>query len=1021
MIDKNVVLAAIDLKSEVVELLGHPKNNKYKCFNAEAHKNGDLTPSLTMSAEGHWKCHTCVTLKGDFLQLYMDVKGIDRSRFGEVLLHFARKYAIDFDKGIVTKKPRMRSRRELGVRESKKRVLSGARDIKSTKYARGVLDWLLECYGITLETAEKWLVGWSHNHRRLYVPIPKTGLWKNKEAKRLDAMMNIRQHDIMRYHCNWHKLDKNGKTEYDETGSPCITTRRPDAVEKVHGEWKYNGYKPVWDGTGKVTGCRGHNSVYIYPMSILNKEGTIWLVGGELKALLLNQLGINAISFTCGEGSYASDLLHFLAGRKVRIVYDIDATGQKGAQVIGQALLNAGAAVVDIGSIPPEGLPSTGDITDYLRKHKWDIESLNQITWRRVQIVKKSRAKKVIKQIDFLKSDFKALTNGDLLGKMIEVPAIISGKGTTPFAVPAKFMAKCPRGEANQITKCRQCSLAQTGFKTPGYPTMIKIESEQMIDLTGLQKKAMASTLKIMFGIPPKCHLPSIKIKHKAVEKVILVPTVDVNTEADTEYRHHQIYVIDEDGCPPKENEEYHVSGKLIGDPRNHAFTLAALKIRPITGNVFTYSWSNTIHEKLRRSLWTDCENAQQVLKRLVTDLRENVVFKYGVDTMITVELISWFMPFKFKIGNHVCHKICPEVMIIGDTRVGKSTTARDLAIHLGAGRYVDCGANTTFVGLVGGNTDIGSHRVFTWGVLPTSHRGHVTLDESNKLDLRVWGGLTNLKSSGVAERTTASGARRTRSAVRFLTLCNPRGSRPLSAYDTPLDAAIEVVGTPQDLARIDLLYVAWALRDTKLLNTLREPSVEQTYTKEIARYHHQWAWSLTSDRIRFASREHVLSRAADIVDKIDGIRIIAPSEAKFKIGRLAAAIATIVYSIDVDTGKLIVMNEHVDMAYSMIIKLYSDYMRNAGVKTGIIPKSIKDLFDKVHNPKMLRILSTSDVWTEADLRQIFSSKMSQFKYEAQLEHGLMHRRGKLFKPVEGFQDLIRDYVNMRLSREGKR
>ena len=1016
--NKDYILDKIDVKAEASNILGPEKGGKFRCYRSEAHKNGDANPSLTMSERGYYKCHSC-GVKGDLFQLYMDVNGVTPDRFAEVLLHFSRRYGISTDTKVSLKQrkaPSFKQRKKIGARQAKKTVFAPSKDIFSTKYARGVLDWLKDSYGITENTVRNFGLGWNTSSKRLFIPIPVQDVWEDRKTTTPSDLINVRKHDIMRYHVTWHKYE-DGKPVRDESGDPLVEKTRPAEVRRHDGQWYLNGWKPEWDAGrgGKVVGVKGHNSVYLYPMNSFNKEGDIWLVGGELKALLLIQNGINAVCFTCGEQSYAKDMCGFFSGRSVRIVYDIDEAGKLGAMNVGKAIVNAGGDV-KIGILPKDGLPSNGDITDYMRLNDWKIDCLNEIKWISVEKDRReTESEPEEKTIRYKQVGFSRTTDGDLLGKYIEFPAIVSGRGTTPFAVPHAANAKCPYGQNNQLPRCQKCSLPKSTFETIQYPKMLRFGGEQVVDLTGLPKAQIEREVKMRLGVPPKCGYPKLKIKYATVERVIVVPTVDIASDESTEYRHQQIYLITDGKTLPKENEEHQIKGKLIGDPRNNAFTLAALETEAIDGNVFSYEYKNVEHEALREALWTDCETSGEVIKRMVGDLRDNILYKYGVDTMITVEMLSWFMPFRFNVGNYKCHKVCPEVLILGDTRVGKSTTARDLAIHFGAGRFVDCGSNPTFVGLVGGNADIGSSKVFTWGVLPTSHRGHVTMDEANKLRLEVWGGLTNLKSDGRAERATNSGTRKTRSNVRFLTLCNPRGNRPLGAYDTPLDAAIEVVGTPQDLARIDLLYVAYGVNDMSILNKFHTSKTKHIYTKDRARYHLKWAWSLNESNIKFASPEHVLQRSAELMSDIGQIRLIAASEAKFKVGRLAVAIASMTYSYHHESGGVIVLNEHIDLAYNLLKKLYSGYLKNAGIKTGVIPKDVKDMFDEVKDFKLLRILSTSDTWTHQDFVEIFGQTGAlDFKRAAQLEFGLMTRKRAYFVPVDGFQDLIRDYVNKR-------
>ena len=999
-IDKQRLLDTIDLKQETSDLLGRAQGGKrYKCYRKEAHANDDNNASLTIGPNGYFKCHTC-NVRGDFFQMYMDVKGLPTDRFGEVLLYFCRKYGIDVEASVSVakssgRKHKTKKREIIGKRKSKQIIFSPSKDIFSKKGAF-ILEWLKSNYGLSQTTISNWGLGWSMQSTRLFIPVPVKRLWVDKESLTPDELINVRKHDIMRYHCSWHKGEES-------------VNRRP---AEVRNPGDTGGWKAVWDkGGGKVIGVRGHNSVYIYPMQNLDKDGDIWIVGGELKALLLTQLGFNAVTFTCGEGSYANDLIDLFVGRNVKVVYDIDDAGVRGAMNVAKVLANNGTNV-SVGSLPKEGLPSSGDITDYLKINDWNIEALAAITWEKIEReIVKEKVVDSSKEIVYKAISFTGLTEGARLNSYVHVPVLISGRGDTPYAVPTSVEATCKAGQASAIPKCKSCVLPACGFSRKE-----TLSSESVVDLTGMQKSRLQKEVKMRIGIPSSCGKPKLKIKYATVEKLVTVPTVDINEDfSESVYRHHRIYYIS-GGETIKENVAYRARGKIVGDPRDNKFTMAATGADPLDGDVFSYKFSHEKHEELRTALWTDCATHSEVIWRTVRDLRDHVLYKYGQNTMIMVEWMSWFMPFQFKIGQYLCHKVCPEVMILGPTRVGKSTMAKDLTVHFGAGRYADCGANTTFVGLIGGNADIGSSRVFTWGLIATSHGGVVILDEYNKLSYEVMGGLTNQKSSGIAERITNSGVRKTKAFVRYLTLCNPRGRKKLAAYATPLDAAIEVVGTPQDLARIDFLFAAKTVRDKTILNSFHAPEVEHRYVRELARYHLKWTWALNKDTIRFEDPKYLLRISQKLSDELGKLSLIAPAEAKFKVGRVAIAIASMCYSYDKDTGGVIAKNEHIDVAHSLYTSVYGGYIRNASVKAGVLPDDIIELFDAVDDWRKLRILSTSDRWGQEDLNFIFGNvNAAKFKFLAQLEYCLVRRHGSFFVPVEDeLPELISEYVNKR-------
>ena len=1003
-VDKSIVLSSLSIPSEVESLLGAKQGqNRYHCYRKEAHAHGDKNASLSMSPEGYYKCHTC-GVKGDFFQLYMDIKGIPSERFGEVLLSFARKVGMDVTARVSVSKPnktKKTKRDTIPKTKAKKLIFMPAKDIFKPN-AKFVREWLNNHYGISDATIQKYGIGWSTYSTRLFIPIPVHKLWIDSDTRTPEALVNIRKHDVMRYHCTWQRGDESTSKRPEEIKTPADT-----------GDWK-----AVWNkGGGKVIGVRGHNSVYAYPFSSLDKTGDVWLVGGELKALLLNQLGIPAVTFTCGEGSYAADLLGLFTGRSVRIVYDIDQAGLDGAYNVAKQLANNGANV-SVGVLPSDGLPSNGDITDYLRINEWKISALDRITWKQVdreQVVNSPEIQGTDKKIAYKSVSFTSLTEGGKLNQHVKVPALISGRGDTPYAVPITAKVTCPAGQSSAIPACKSCILPKCGFEKD-----VRFSSESVVDMTGLPKSKIAKEVKIKIGIPHSCHKPKVKTKFATVEKLVTVPTVDINEDiADSLYRHHRIYYIS-GGEPIRENVAYTLSGKIVGDPKDNKFTLATTKTEPLDGDVFSYKFSHEKHEELKQALWTDANNNSEVIWNTVRDLRDHVLYKYGQDIMIMVEWMSWFMPFQFNIGHYVCHKICPEIMILGPTRVGKSTMAKDLSVHFGAGRYADCGANATFVGLIGGNADIGNNKVFTWGLIPTSHGGVVILDEYNKLHYDTMGGLTNQKSSGIAERITNTGVRKTKAFVRYLTLCNPRGRRKLEAYNNPIDAAIEVVGTPQDLARIDFLFVAQTVRDPTILNKFHEPEVEHRYKRELARYHLKWAWSLDKKKIKFKNPKGVLDTSYKLSQELGKLALIAPAEAKFKVGRIAVAVASMAYSYDETTGGVIVTDDHVEMAYKLYQTVYGRYLRGASVKAGIMPSDIEEIFNKVDDWRRLRILSTSDRWSGEDLQFVFGKNTAEFKYKAQLEHCLVRRQGSFFIPIEDeFQELIKEYITNRSKGKG--
>ena len=125
-VDKQQVLSTINIDAEVRSLLGNKQGQRFHCYRKEAHANGDKNASLSISPEGFYKCHSC-GVKGDFFQLYMDVKGIAKERFGEVLLSFARNAGLDTTTTVTFAQKKSPKRTLIPKTSAKKKMFSPIR------------------------------------------------------------------------------------------------------------------------------------------------------------------------------------------------------------------------------------------------------------------------------------------------------------------------------------------------------------------------------------------------------------------------------------------------------------------------------------------------------------------------------------------------------------------------------------------------------------------------------------------------------------------------------------------------------------------------------------------------------------------------------------------------------------------------------------------------------------------------------------------------------------------------------
>jgi len=97
--------------------------------------------------------------------------------------------------------------------------------------------------------------------------------------------------------------------------------------------------------------------------TVNNKKGElIFMVEGELDCLLLNSLGLNAVSSTGGSGTFRPEWLLDFCNNEIYIVYDKDDAGVKGALRLNEMCPHA-----KIIFLPQE--MKGKDITDYFKTH----------------------------------------------------------------------------------------------------------------------------------------------------------------------------------------------------------------------------------------------------------------------------------------------------------------------------------------------------------------------------------------------------------------------------------------------------------------------------------------------------------------------------------------------------------------------------------------------------------------------------------------------------------------------------
>lgn len=314
----------------------------------------------------------------------------------------------------------------------------------------------------------------------------------------------------------------------------------------------------------------------------------------------------------------------------------------------------------------------------------------------------------------------------------------------------------------------------------------------------------------------------------------------------------------------------------------------------------------------------------ERKFREMYEDLEANVTKIYRrYDLMTAFDLVAHSV-LQFRFQGDLLRRGWVEGLVVGDTRCGKSETQERLVNHYRAGEVVT-GENATYAGLIGGMQQTQKTWSITWGKFPLNDRRMLIIDELSGLPQEAISRMSGVRSSGVAEIIKIQ-TERTLARVRSLWSSNPRGKRPLAAFNSGIDAVVDLIGHPEDIARFDFaLTVASAEVPLDIINSRERPKVTHKYTSLHCPKLIQWVWSRRPDQVEFArGAEDACLTAATELSKRYVPPLVEGAEQRVKVARLAVATAARVFSRSPDGQRVVVHPGHVEFVVRFLDSIYS-------------------------------------------------------------------------------------------------
>ena len=625
--------------------------------------------------------------------------------------------------------------------------------------------------------------------------------------------------------------------------------------------------------------------------------------------------GFNAICITGGEMSMPLSPTWF-TGRDVVILYDNDEAGKLGAVKLATYLLPYCNTIKNCTNFHEVCKEDKEDITDFFNKYGKTREDLIQYM-----------------------SNTPYFTEEDSV-KNSPIPLITLQEATQPANLNRLVRSNIQVAAVSEIQFALPCVITGEKMKTTGdaKETMVagevrdwELDDNNLVDILHLidnnfKSKDIRNNAKELLHIPKTEKYVSIKYSEKAIVYKAYVTEMLESMNTDTMPMEYTCYSI---GHRLESGKKYMVTYKLVPHPYKGQ-QLIMLITDVVTANDSVSNF--VITDKVKNDLAV-IQNIPGTLTEKVDTLVQKVkgLLGYdGNDTLITAMDLAYHTVLGFNFGSFKNVRGYLDTLIVGESRVGKSSTAEALRTTYQLGTFTSLAGNSATVpGLIGGsNKTSGGAFQTKAGLIPQNHKGLIIFEEFGKCNTNIVRELTDVRSSNEVRITRVSGTLTLPAMVRMISLSNVKTTsgeiKSIASYPNGISIVTELVSTAEDIARYDVIAIL-SDKGSKEINPMWRP--EEPFADEIYQTRIRWVWSRKPEQVILSDEvcNYIIEAANDLNSKYDCHIKIFGTEAWKKVARLAIAVAAYTVSTDETYNNIIVKQEHVDWAVRFYVSIYDN------------------------------------------------------------------------------------------------
>ena len=678
-------------------------------------------------------------------------------------------------------------------------------------------------------------------------------------------------------------------------------------------------YRPH-DRANKIKSRAGTTSGLIIPFDIWRytpKNKWTILCAGEKDMAVTRSQGFNAITLTGGEKALPKITTVF-KDRKIAICYDNDEAGISGARALASELIKYTSEVKVVTNFHEVCKEHGEDLTDYFTKYnKTKADLIDCINSTPLYTIEEAREEQQKRRplISLLEASKPQYINR-IVQSNVQVVATYEKAMPVPTTIYAKKINCVGETKYNQmlVGEERTWELSENTCQ----------DVLKLID-NNFTEDQIRENIRSILGISK--YERDVRVEKPTKDTVYQCNVTDLfeATSKDIATIEFTAYVLKK---RLESGKKYLITYKLVPHPyKGQQLTMIIVDVEEACDSITNFRVTDEVKKNL--DLFRNLEGSVKERLDKLAEMAKAYIGYDGYNNLIQAIDLSYHTVLEYNFGTFKNVRGYLDTLIVAESRVGKSSTAEAFQKLYKLGAFTSLAGNSaTIPGIIGGSTKVNGNYQTRAGLIPMNHRGLVIFEELAKCNSNLVRELTDIRSSNQVRIARVSGTLTLPALVRMITLTNVKNTgnkiRPINSYPNGVDILVELIGSPEDIARYDLMLVLGE-QGNKVIDPFWEPI--EPFEPEAYQTRIRWVWSRTADQVVIDQEvgRYILEKCNELNKEYDSHIKIFGTEAWKKVSRLAIAIAGYLVSTDSSYERIIVTKEHVDAAVQFLIDCYDN------------------------------------------------------------------------------------------------